>query len=119
MVIDADQLSHLLALIEGLDVDDRALALDAIREVGPSGHFFGHRHTIEHYDSVFYRPMTAESGAWDQWFEEGRRDVEARAAGVAASLIDSCEPPPLDESVAQGLDEFVARRRRELPDEAF
>ena len=119
MVIDADQLSHLLALIEGLDVDDDALALDAIREVGPSGHFFGHRHTIEHYDSVFYRPMTAESGVWDQWVEEGRRDVEARAAGVAASLIDSCEPPPLDESVAQGLDEFVARRRRELPDEAF
>ena len=56
MVIDADQLSHLLGLIGGLDVDDGTLALDAIREVGPSGHFFGHGHTIEHYDSVFYPP---------------------------------------------------------------
>ena len=26
---------------------------------------------------------------------------------------------PFDEGIAQGLDEFVARRRRELPDEAF
>ena len=119
MVIDADQLSHLLGIVKGLDIDDDALALDAIRDVGPSGHFFGHAHTIEHYDSAFYRPMTAETGTWDQWVEEGRQDVEARAAAVAASLIDSCEPPPLDEGIAQGLDEFVARRRRELPDEAF
>ena len=119
MVMDADQLSHLLALAGGLDVDDDTLALDAIRDVGPSGHFFGHGHTIEHYDSAFYRPMTAETGTWDQWIEEGRRDVEARAAAVAASLIDSCEPPPLDRSVAEGLDDYVERRRRELPDEAF
>lgn len=98
---------------------DGTLALDAIRDVGPSGHFFGHDHTIEHYGSAFYRPMTEESGTWDQWVEEGRRDVEVRAAGVAASLIDSFEPPPLDRGLADGLDEFVARRRRELPDEAF
>ena len=119
MVMDADQLSHLLGIVKGLDIDDDALALDAIRDVGPSGHFFGHGHTIEHYDSAFYRPMTAETGTWNQWVEEGRRDVEARAAAVAASLIESFEPPPLDEGVAEGLDEFVARRRRELPDEAF
>ena len=119
MVMDADQLSHLLGIARGLDVDDDTLALGAIGDVGPSGHFFGHDHTIEHYDSAFYRPMTAETGTWDQWVEEGRKDVEARAAAVAASLIDSFEPPPLDEGVAAGLDEFVARRSRELPDEAF
>ena len=119
MVMDADQLSHLLGIVKGLQIDRDTLALDAIRDVGPSGHFFGHGHTIEHYDSAFYRPMTAETGTWDQWVEEGRRDVEARASAVAASLIDSFEPPTLDEGVADGLDEYVARRRRELPDEAF
>ena len=119
MVSDADQLSHLLSLVKGLDIDDDAFAYDAIRDVGPSGHFFGHGHTIEHYDSAFYRPMTAETDTWDQWIEEGRKDVEARAAAVAASLTDSFEPPPLDEGVTEGLDEFAARRRRELSAEAF
>lgn len=119
MVMDADQLSHLLGLVKGLHIDDDTLALDAIRDVGPSGHFFGHRHTIEHYDSAFYRPMTAETGTWDQWVEEGQRDVETRAAAVAASLIDTFEPPPLGEGIAEELDEYVVRRRRELPDEAF
>ena len=79
----------------------------------------GHRHTIEHYDSAFYRPTTAETGTWDQWVEEGQRDVETRAAAVAASLIDTFEPPPLGEGIAEELDEYVVRRRRELPDEAF
>ena len=119
MVMDADQLSHLLGLVGGLPIDDDTLAFDAIRDIGPSGHFFGHAHTIEHYGSAFYRPMTAETGTWDQWVEEGRQDVEARAAAIAALLIDSFEPPPLDQGVAEGLDEFIARRRRELPDEAF
>ena len=119
MVMDADQLSHLLGLVKGLHIDDDTLALDAIRDVGPSGHFFGHRHTIEYYDSAFYRPMTAETGTWDQWVEEGQRDVETRAAAVAASLIDTFEPPPLGEGIAEELDEYVVRRRRELPDEAF
>ena len=80
MVIDADQLSHLLGCIRGLEVDDDTLALDALREVGPAGHFFGHDHTIARYDSVFYRPMTAEARHLGSVrIEEGRRDVEARA----------------------------------------
>ena len=119
MVIDADQLSHLTGLAKGLEINEDTLALDAIREVGPSGHFFGTEHTISHYDSAFYLPLTAESGTWDKWVEEGEEDVEKRANAVAASLLNSYEPPAIDPGVSEAVDDFVERRKRELSDQAF
>ena len=79
-----------------------------------------HPHTIEHYDTAFYRPMTAETGTWDQWVEEGRRDVEARAAagrGLAHRVLRNHLLST--KGLPKGSDEYVARRGRELPDEAF
>ena len=35
-------------------VDDDAMALDAMLEVGPGGHFFGAKHTLERYATAFY-----------------------------------------------------------------
>ena len=119
LIIDADHLSQLTSLARGLAINEDTLALDAIREVGPSGHFFGTEHTISHYDSAFYLPMTVEAGTWDKWVEDGEEDVEKRACGVATSLLESYEPPAIDVAVAESVDDFVERRKRELPDEAF
>jgi len=33
------------------------IALDAIRDVAPGGHFFGSDHTIARYETAFYRPL--------------------------------------------------------------
>ena len=116
LVMDADQLAHILRLARGLEVTDDTLAHEAICEVGPAGHFFNTAHTLEHYESAFYLPMTAETGTYDQWDEEGRPDVEQRALGVAKRLLDEYDPPPLDPSIDEALREYVARRKREIPD---
>ena len=49
MVIDADLLHMVATLLAPLDVDDDALAVDAIAGVGPAGHFFGEPHTQSRY----------------------------------------------------------------------
>ena len=41
MVLDADLLQMVAAFLDPLVVDDDALAVEAIAEVGPGGHFFG------------------------------------------------------------------------------
>ncbi|HAR83913.1 MAG TPA: trimethylamine methyltransferase, partial [Sulfitobacter pontiacus] len=40
-VMDADQLGALHHLARGVEIDENAQALDAIREVGPGGHYLG------------------------------------------------------------------------------
>ena len=36
------------------------IALDAIREVGSSGHYFGIEHTQERYETAFYQPFVSD-----------------------------------------------------------
>ncbi|MEP6266185.1 MAG: trimethylamine methyltransferase family protein, partial [Paracoccaceae bacterium] len=44
-VMDADQLGVLHGLAAGITMDENAQAMDAIREVGPGGHYLGCAHT--------------------------------------------------------------------------
>ena len=54
-VMDVDQLAMMQALAGGMDVSPRGQALDAIREVGPGGHFLGCAHTQENFESAFHQ----------------------------------------------------------------
>ena len=54
MVLDAELLGMVEAFLEPVAVDDASLALDAIAEVGPGGHFFGAGHTQERFKTAFH-----------------------------------------------------------------
>jgi len=110
MVIDADLLQMVSAWLEPLAVDDDTLALDAIREVGPGGHFFGAAHTQARFRDAFYRPMVSDWRNYESWEEAGSPDAMTRAAGLAHDLVAAHEPPPMDEAIRGELEDFVARR---------
>ena len=52
-------------------VDDDELALDAMREVGPGGHFFGCAHTQARYRTAFFAPMISDWRNYETWREAG------------------------------------------------
>ena len=58
-VLDADQLGVLHALAEGIDLSENGQAMDAIREVGPGGHYLGCAHTQANFKDAFWRSAGA------------------------------------------------------------
>src|SRR5204863_3807 len=49
-VIDVEALRMFEWILQkGLPVDEEGMAMDALREVGPGGHFLGAEHTLRHY----------------------------------------------------------------------
>jgi len=46
----------------------------------------------------------------------GGKDTAARAGDIWRAKLETSEPPPLDDAIRAELDDFVARRRRELGD---
>ena len=55
------------------------LAVDAIGEVGPFGHFFGAEHTASRYRDAFYQPMMSDWRNYETWEETGAAvDAPAR-----------------------------------------
>lgn len=110
MVIDADLLQMVGAFLEPLDVSEEALALDAIAEVGPAGHFFGTSHTQDRYTTAFFQPMVSDWRNWETWSEAGGPDAKQRANGIARELLGAYEAPPIDDAIRAELREFVDRR---------
>jgi len=53
-------------------VNEAELALDAIREVGPGGHFFGCAHTMGAKCGAFYAPMISDWRNYESWTEAGQ-----------------------------------------------
>ncbi len=113
MVLDAELLQAMAALLEPIRVDDDALALDAQREIAPGGHFFGARHTLERYETAFYQPLVSDWRNHETWREAGSPDAARHTNRIWKQLLKDYRPPALDAAIRDELDAYVARRKRE------
>jgi trimethylamine--corrinoid protein Co-methyltransferase len=112
LVIDAEMLQMMAALHDPVEVSERALALGAVEEVGPAGHFFGAAHTLERFETAFYSPLVSNWDNHETWLKRGSPTAPVRANAVWKRLLAEYEPPPLDQTVDEALVDYVERRRR-------
>jgi trimethylamine--corrinoid protein Co-methyltransferase len=89
------------------------IALDAIAEVGPNGHYFGCAHTQARYTTAFYAPIASDWRNYEAWSADGSVGTVERANRIARAILREFEPPPIDPAVREELDAFVARRKAE------
>ncbi|SFR04576.1 trimethylamine methyltransferase family protein [Poseidonocella sedimentorum] len=115
-VLDADQLGVLHRLAAGIALDENAQALDAIREVGPGGHYLGCAHTQANFKDSFWRSDVLDYRPFETWFEAGAQDSFALASARVEKLLGDYQAPPLDQGISEALDAFIARRKASMPD---
>ncbi|MEE4119631.1 MAG: trimethylamine methyltransferase family protein [Paracoccaceae bacterium] len=115
-VMDADQLGVLHRLAAGVDAGEAAQAMDAIREVGPGGHYLGCAHTQAHFKDAFWKSDVLDYKPFETWEDDGARDTEALAEARVRRLLGEYEAPPLDPGVREALEAFVAERKASQPD---
>lgn len=113
VVIDAEMLQMMARFLRPLEIDEASLALDAMREVGPGGHYFAAQHTLERYETAFYTPILSDWRNFETWAEDGARDATQRANGIVKAVLEAYEPPPMDPAVREELRDFVDRRTAE------
>ena len=114
LILDAEILQMMAEVLQPLEVSEASLGFDAIADVGPGGHFFGTAHTLERYETAFYRPILSDWRNFETWQADGARTATERANGIWKRLLADAVPPPLDEARAEALDAFVEARRREI-----
>jgi trimethylamine--corrinoid protein Co-methyltransferase len=95
-------------------VDEASLGVDAIAAVGPGGHFFASAHTLERYETAFYRPMLSDWRNYETWADGGRKTATDRANAIWKQLLAEFEPPPIEVDRAEAIAAFVERRTREI-----
>jgi trimethylamine--corrinoid protein Co-methyltransferase len=115
-VMDADQLGVLHHLAKGVMSDENAQAMDAIREVGPGGHYLGCAHTQANFKDAFWRTNVLDYKPFETWEEEGARDTMTLANQKVKTMLATYEEPELDPAIKAALETYVAEKKASMPD---
>ena len=89
------------------------IAVDAIKEVGNDGHFFGIQHTQDRYSEAFYQPFLSDWRNFEAWEAAGGTWTAERAHKKYKMILNEFEAPHLDQGIKEELESFIARRKSE------
>jgi trimethylamine--corrinoid protein Co-methyltransferase len=109
-VIANDTIGWLRAATRGVPVDDESLALDVVEDVGPTGNYLSHQHTMRHFREPFYSKL-ADKGTHSQWVARGATTMEERAARQVEEILESHQPEPLPADVQRDLAAIIQREQ--------
>jgi len=115
LIVDAEMLQMMAEYLRPIEVTPETLALDAIAEAGPGGHFFGVQHTMSRYETAFYQPFLSDRRNFESWQEAGSEDTQQRANRIWKSLLENYRQPPLDPAIDEQLQAYVDRRKAGAP----
>jgi trimethylamine--corrinoid protein Co-methyltransferase len=93
--------------------EEEDIAIDAIREVGPNGHYFGIQHTQDRYQEAFYQPFVSDWRNYEAWELDGSVWTQERAHRIYKQIMAEFEPPPMNGEHHEALIRFVERRKQE------
>ena len=79
------------------------IAIEAIKSVGPNGHYFGVDHTQERYETAFYSPIASDWSNYEAWDLNGAVWTAQRAHKIYKNIINEFTPPQMDESIKEEL----------------
>src|SRR5271167_2013124 len=113
MALDADLLGMVADFLRPLAVDEAEMAIEAMRDVGPGGHFFGTAHTQARYRTAFFAPMISDWRNYETWREAGSPTAVDAAERIVADRLRDFVAPPLEAERLEALTAFVARRKEE------
>ena len=115
-VMDSDQASMIEVLLGGMDMSDNGQAMDAFREIGPGKHYLGSAHTLENFETAFYRSTVADNNSFEQWTADGAKDTAERANTIWKKMLLDYEPPNLDIEIDEKLIDFMNKRKESFKD---
>jgi trimethylamine--corrinoid protein Co-methyltransferase len=105
MMLDCEIFSIIHKMMQGIEVTDETLALDAVKAVGPGGHFLGQKHTRKHMRELFL-PQFMDRRPYSEW-EEKKDGAGDWALAKARRILAEHQPDPLDEKVSKEMDRII------------
>jgi trimethylamine--corrinoid protein Co-methyltransferase len=106
MIMDCEIFGIIVKMMEGIDLSEEALAVEAIREVGPGGTFLTHAHTKRHMRELWLNALLDRRpiSLWEQK-KDGAPDW---ALEKAQKILGTHQPEPLSPELERDLRGIIA-----------
>lgn len=114
LVIDAEIIKMTRRIMDGIRFDDDTLAVEVIEAVGPAGTFLNQRHTLKHLRRETSTSTLFDRDMYENWINNGSKDVNARAHEEALKILESHQPTPLPEGAAKTIRSIIEDAEGEL-----
>jgi trimethylamine--corrinoid protein Co-methyltransferase len=108
LVMANEYIGFLRAATRGVPVDEETLALDMVEELGPTGDYLQHPHTMRHVRDPFYSGLM-HKGLYAQWEKQGQKNMEQLAAEKVDQILEAHTVAPLAENIQENISDIVAR----------
>ncbi len=115
-VMDADRCGAIARLMEGITLDHNQLASDAYTEAGVGNNFLGVEHTMRNFRSANYRAELSDTNSFEQWHDDGSKDMQQRAYERWNQMLNDYQLPPIDPAIDEALLEFMMRKKSSMND---
>jgi trimethylamine--corrinoid protein Co-methyltransferase len=105
-----DTLGFIRAMTRGVKVDEETLALDVIDELGPTGSYLKHAHTMRHFREVYYSKLV-DKNQYAVWQKRGGTSMEQRASKMVDDILAKHQPEQLSAEILSGIDQILEREQ--------
>lgn len=109
MVILDEVIDQIRRMQQGIPVNEDTLGLEAIAEVGHSGNFLTHPHTLKHLRPTQWRPKLISRLGQDKWQDQGEKSLMDRARERLTEIKAGHQPEPIEADTLDRIRELVAR----------
>lgn len=106
MVLTDEIIKMTRSFANGFALDDEALALEVIHQVGPGGQFMTQEHTLTHWREL-WMPKLFDRTRLERWEMRGSKDVNARARERTLAILDEHRVEALPDSVEQEIETIL------------
>ena len=113
LITDMEVLNMVAELCTPKGASDDDMGFEALRDVGPQGHFFAAAHTMARYRTEFYEPLVGDWSNFGTWTEKGGRTASERAVDIWKRILEEDARPVVDPDRLETMRAFVAKRTAE------
>jgi trimethylamine--corrinoid protein Co-methyltransferase len=112
MIIDDEIIGTTERILDGMDFDEEALALDVIDKVGPGGIYLSQRHTMSRFRKEHYVPAMSDRDFYSGWIRKGSRQMRDRAREKAEELLGTSRLEPIGKDTEKTVDSILDEAAR-------
>ena len=105
-----DFLGFIRAMTSGVVVNQETLALDVIDELGPTGNYLSHDHTMKHYREAYYSKLI-DKNQHAVWVKRGGTSMEQRAAKLVDEILSKHHAEPLPTEIQCDIKKIISREQ--------
>ncbi|UCF91877.1 MAG: trimethylamine methyltransferase family protein [Desulfobacterales bacterium] len=100
-------------MMEGIRVDPEYLAVDAVKRVGPGGHFLDDPHTLGHFREN-WQPGITDRRTYETWKAKGASTMGQRTRAKIKAILDKHQPEPLSPETDAQIEEILRRAQARI-----